>query len=332
MNKNPKTAIGNYIPCIWDFNKTQKVNTTSNRQDNPTQFQISVENEKTSKHVDNYNITNVDVIDYLIKEIENIKASVQSSIGPQGPQGYQGIQGPQGEQGPTGPQGIQGEHGLQGEQGLQGPRGERGEHGLQGNVGPKGDQGIQGPKGDIGPKGDQGIQGVCGPQGEQGPRGPKGEQGIQGEQGISIAKSFHFGIDSNITLGFGDTLPLSSTFISNGGHVLINSDGSFTVNEGGVYMLSINGYFNLKYTEDVYTPDVRLKIISATQHYDMSRVEIDSECVNNISDVSFLEIKNGETFRIINNSGSQHGTNANKVQLSLYGNSNPMVISLIKLS
>lgn len=204
-----------------------------------------------------------------------------------------------------------------------------GEQGPQGPQGPRGEQGIQGPKGD---RGEQGPQGERGSQGFQGLQGPKGEQGAMGEQGISIAKSFHFGIDKDVIIKHGEKIPLSTTFISNGAHILINDDGSFTIKEGGVYMVTLNAYFNISYTSEAYTPDLRLNISSDTQSYDVSVVETDSDCVNNIFITNFIEVKNGETFKIQNNTGIQHGGIANDVEIKLHGNNKPLELSLIKLS
>ncbi len=83
------------------------------------------------------------------------------------------------------------------------------------DIGPRGPAGPAGPQGPAGPAGAQGPTGPAGPQGATGPTGPTGPQGPAGLINVQQLLNDDPG-----------GLPLSRTFTSNGGTLVIFASGS----------------------------------------------------------------------------------------------------------
>ncbi|MCP2718649.1 collagen-like protein, partial [Clostridioides difficile] len=162
-----------------------------------------------------------------------------------GPTGATGEIGPTGATGPTGPTGVTGEIGPTGATGPTGNTGVTGEIGPTGATGPTGNTGVTGeigPTGATGPTGNTGATGSIGPTGVTGPTGATGVTGPTGPTGNSSQPVANFLVNapSPQTLNNGDAITGWQTIIGNSSSITVDANGTFTVQENGVYYISVS--------------------------------------------------------------------------------------------
>ncbi|MCB4311778.1 DNRLRE domain-containing protein [Clostridioides difficile] len=179
---------------------------------------------------------------------------VTGSIGPTGatgPTGNTGEIGPTGATGPTGNTGVTGEIGPTGATGPTGNTGVTGEIGPTGATGPTGVTGEIGPTGNTGATGSIGPTGVTGPTGATGSIGPTGATGATGVTGPTgptgatgnssqPVANFLVNAPSPQTLNNGDAITGWQTIIGNSSSITVDANGTFTVQENGVYYISVS--------------------------------------------------------------------------------------------
>ncbi len=176
---------------------------------------------------------------------------VTGEIGPTGPTGNTGVTGEIGPTGPTGntgatgsigPMGATGPTGNTGVTGEIGPTGPTGNTGVTGEIGPTGPTGNTGVTGEIGPTGPTGNTGVTGSIGPTGATGPKGATGPTGPTGNSSQPVANFLVNapSPQTLNNGDAITGWQTIIGNSSSITVDANGTFTVQENGVYYISVS--------------------------------------------------------------------------------------------
>ncbi|MCZ1156821.1 DNRLRE domain-containing protein [Clostridioides difficile] len=161
---------------------------------------------------------------------------VTGSIGPTGatgPTGNTGVTGVTGPTGATGPTGVTGEIGPTG---ATGPTGVTGEIGPTGATGPTGPTGNTGATGSIGPTGVTGPTGATGATGVTGPTGPTGATGNSSQP----VANFLVNAPSPQTLNNGDAITGWQTIIGNSSSITVDANGTFTVQENGVYYISVS--------------------------------------------------------------------------------------------
>ncbi|MCE4704214.1 DNRLRE domain-containing protein [Clostridioides difficile] len=176
------------------------------------------------------------------------------SIGPTGPTGNTGATGSIGPTGVTGPTGSTGATGSIGPTGVTGPTGNTG---VTGSIGPTGATGPTGVTGEIGPTGNTGATGSIGPTGVTGPTGatgsigptgatgatgvtgPTGPTGATGNSSQPVA-NFLVNAPSPQTLNNGDAITGWQTIIGNSSSITVDANGTFTVQENGVYYISVS--------------------------------------------------------------------------------------------
>ncbi len=210
--------------------------------------------------------------------------------GPTGPAGAAGpAEGPMGSTGPTGPTGLDGSAGAEGPTGLDGLTGPAGITGAEGPAGAKGEPGPAGltgpagPDGLTGPTGPTGLDGLTGPTGPAGPAGRSGAAGAAGPAGITGAvgatgptgptgatgPSFITAFAANTRRAAipvtesGTVLPLPNAQVLPLEVHCNESDSTFTVDEGGAYLIS----YHVNTTEPV-TMGTRLNIKSGFRYTD----------------------------------------------------------------
>ncbi|HEH7063228.1 TPA: collagen-like protein, partial [Clostridioides difficile] len=149
---------------------------------------------------------------------------VTGEIGPTGNTGATGSIGPMGATGPTGNTGATGEIG---------PTGPTGNTGVTGEIGPTGPTGNTGVTGEIGPTGPTGNTGVTGSIGPTGATGPTGNS----SQPVA---NFLVNAPSPQTLNNGDAITGWQTIIGNSSSITVDANGTFTVQENGVYYISVS--------------------------------------------------------------------------------------------
>ncbi|VIB49192.1 exosporium glycoprotein [Clostridioides difficile] len=170
------------------------------------------------------------------------------SIGPMGATGPTGNTGATGSIGPTGVTGPTGNTGATGSIGPMGATGPTGNTGATGEIGPTGPTGNTGVTGEIGPTGPTGNTGVTG---EIGPTGPTGNTGVTGSIGPTGATgptgnssqpvaNFLVNAPSPQTLNNGDAITGWQTIIGNSSSITVDANGTFTVQENGVYYISVS--------------------------------------------------------------------------------------------
>ncbi|HBI8353444.1 TPA: collagen-like protein, partial [Clostridioides difficile] len=167
------------------------------------------------------------------------------AIGPTGPTGVTGSIGPTGVTGPTGEIGATGPTGNTGVTGEIGPTGPTGATGPTGNTGVTGEigpTGATGPTGNTGVTGEIGPTGVTGPTGATGSIGPTGVTGPTGATGNSSQPVANFLVNapSPQTLNNGDAITGWQTIIGNSSSITVDANGTFTVQENGVYYISVS--------------------------------------------------------------------------------------------
>ncbi|HBH3633084.1 TPA: collagen-like protein, partial [Clostridioides difficile] len=182
------------------------------------------------------------------------------SIGPMGATGPTGNTGATGSIGPTGVTGPTGNTGVTGEIGPTGNTGATGSIGPMGATGPTGNTGATGEIGPTGPTGNTGVTGEIGPTGptgntgvtgEIGPTGPTGNTGVTGSIGPTGATgptgnssqpvaNFLVNAPSPQTLNNGDAITGWQTIIGNSSSITVDANGTFTVQENGVYYISVS--------------------------------------------------------------------------------------------
>ncbi|HBG3513181.1 DNRLRE domain-containing protein [Clostridioides difficile] len=158
------------------------------------------------------------------------------SIGPTGATGPTGNTGVMGEIGPTGPTGNTGVTGEIGPTGVTGPTGSIGPTGV---TGPTGATGSIGPTGVTGPTGATGSIGPTGATGATGVTGPTGPTGATGNSSQPVA-NFLVNAPSPQTLNNGDAITGWQTIIGNSSSITVDANGTFTVQENGVYYISVS--------------------------------------------------------------------------------------------
>ncbi|MCA0698148.1 DNRLRE domain-containing protein [Clostridioides difficile] len=170
---------------------------------------------------------------------------VTGSIGPTGvtgPTGNTGEIGPTGATGPTGVTGSIGPTGATGPTGEIGPTGATGPTGVTGEIGPTGNTGATGsigPTGVTGPTGATGSIGPTGATGATGVTGPTGPTGATGNSSQPVA-NFLVNAPSPQTLNNGDAITGWQTIIGNSSSITVDANGTFTVQENGVYYISVS--------------------------------------------------------------------------------------------
>ncbi|HEL2844390.1 TPA: collagen-like exosporium glycoprotein BclA1, partial [Clostridioides difficile] len=155
---------------------------------------------------------------------------VTGEIGPTGATGPTGNTGVTGEIGPTGATGPTGNTGVTGEIGPTGVTGPTGNTGATGSIGPTGVTGPTGATGSIGPTGATGATGVT---------GPTGPTGATGNSSQPVA-NFLVNAPSPQTLNNGDAITGWQTIIGNSSSITVDANGTFTVQENGVYYISVS--------------------------------------------------------------------------------------------
>ncbi|MDO0106174.1 DNRLRE domain-containing protein [Clostridioides difficile] len=165
--------------------------------------------------------------------------------GPTGSTGATGSIGPTGVTGPTGNTGVTGSIGPTGATGPTGNTGVTGEIGPTGATGPTGNTGVTGeigPTGATGPTGNTGATGRIGPTGVTGPTGATGVTGPTGPTGNSSQPVANFLVNapSPQTLNNGDAITGWQTIIGNSSSITVDANGTFTVQENGVYYISVS--------------------------------------------------------------------------------------------
>ncbi|HBH3593895.1 TPA: collagen-like protein, partial [Clostridioides difficile] len=161
---------------------------------------------------------------------------VTGEIGPTGPTGNTGATGSIGPMGATGPTGNTG---VTGEIGPTGPTGNTGVTGEIGPTGPTGNTGVTGEIGPTGPTGNTGVTGSIGPTGATGPKGATGPTGPTGNSSQPVA-NFLVNAPSPQTLNNGDAITGWQTIIGNSSSITVDANGTFTVQENGVYYISVS--------------------------------------------------------------------------------------------
>ncbi|MDU2336592.1 MAG: DNRLRE domain-containing protein [Clostridioides difficile] len=164
------------------------------------------------------------------------------SIGPTGPTGNTGATGSIGPTGVTGPTGSTGATGSIGPTGVTGPTGNTGVTGSIGPTGATGPTGVTGeigPTGVIGPTGATGSIGPTGATGATGVTGPTGPTGATGNSSQPVA-NFLVNAPSPQTLNNGDAITGWQTIIGNSSSITVDANGTFTVQENGVYYISVS--------------------------------------------------------------------------------------------
>ncbi|MBY2823628.1 collagen-like protein, partial [Clostridioides difficile] len=170
------------------------------------------------------------------------------ATGPTGNTGVTGEIGPTGATGPTGNTGVTGEIGPTGATGPTGNTGVTGEIGPTGATGPTGNTGVTGeigltgatgPTGNTGATGSIGPTGVTGPTGATGVTGPTGPTGATGNSSQPVA-NFLVNAPSPQTLNNGDAITGWQTIIGNSSSITVDANGTFTVQENGVYYISVS--------------------------------------------------------------------------------------------
>ena len=165
--------------------------------------------------------------------------------GPMGPRGATGSTGPMGVTGPTGSTGATGSIGPTGVTGPTGNTGVTGSIGPTGATGPTGNTGVTGeigPTGATGPTGNTGVTGEIGPTGATGATGVTGPTGPTGATGNSSQPVANFLVNapSPQTLNNGDAITGWQTIIGNSSSITVDTNGTFTVQENGVYYISVS--------------------------------------------------------------------------------------------
>ncbi|MFB8822785.1 DNRLRE domain-containing protein [Clostridioides difficile] len=127
----------------------------------------------------------------------------------------------------TGPMGPRGATGSTGPTGVTGPTGSTG---ATGSIGPTGVTGPTGATGSIGPTGATGATGVT---------GPTGPTGATGNSSQPVA-NFLVNAPSPQTLNNGDAITGWQTIIGNSSSITVDANGTFTVQENGVYYISVS--------------------------------------------------------------------------------------------
>ncbi|EMJ6827487.1 collagen-like protein [Clostridioides difficile] len=150
-----------------------------------------------------------------------------------------GPMGPRGATGSTGPTGVTGVTGEIGPTGATGPTGPTGVTGSIGPMGVTGPTGEIGPTGATGPTGSIGPTGVTGPTGATGSIGPTGPTGATGNSSQPVA-NFLVNAPSPQTLNNGDAITGWQTIIGNSSSITVDANGTFTVQENGVYYISVS--------------------------------------------------------------------------------------------
>lgn len=144
-----------------------------------------------------------------------------------------GPMGPRGATGSTGPTGVTGPTGSTGATGSIGPTGPTGNTGATGSIGPTGVTGPTGATGSIGPTGATGATGATGVT------GPTGPTGATGNSSQPVA-NFLVNAPSPQTLNNGDAITGWQTIIGNSSSITVDANGTFTVQENGVYYISVS--------------------------------------------------------------------------------------------
>lgn len=108
------------------------------------------------------------------------------------------------------------------------------------NQGPRGAPGPKGPDGQPGPPGSAGAAGLAG---VQGPPGAQGAQGPAGSSGLITPVNASYAI-TDVTFIFPAFIPFNQTILNSPN--ILNSNGSFTVLERGVYKISFGYQSNHK--------------------------------------------------------------------------------------
>ncbi|EQH30956.1 collagen triple helix repeat family protein, partial [Clostridioides difficile DA00212] len=173
------------------------------------------------------------------------------TTGSTGPTGNTGATGANGITGPTGNTGVTGEIGPTGATGPTGNTGVTGEIGPTGATGPTGVTGEIGPTGNTGATGSIGPTGVTGPTGATGSIGPTGATGATGVTGPTgptgatgnssqPVANFLVNAPSPQTLNNGDAITGWQTIIGNSSSITVDANGTFTVQENGVYYISVS--------------------------------------------------------------------------------------------
>ncbi len=167
------------------------------------------------------------------------------SIGPTGVTGPTGSTGATGSIGPTGVTGPTGNTGVTGSIGPTGATGPTGNTGVTGSIGPTGVTGPTGNTGEIGPTGatgPTGVTGSIGPTGATGATGVTGPTGPTGATGNSSQPVANFLVNapSPQTLNNGDAITGWQTIIGNSSSITVDTNGTFTVQENGVYYISVS--------------------------------------------------------------------------------------------
>ncbi|MEE7964612.1 collagen-like protein, partial [Clostridioides difficile] len=165
-----------------------------------------------------------------------------------GPKGGKREKGRTGTTGPTGTTGKKGNIGQKGPTGTTGNTGVTGEIGPTGATGPTGNTGVTGeigltgatgPTGNTGATGSIGPTGVTGPTGATGVTGPTGPTGATGNSSQPVA-NFLVNAPSPQTLNNGDAITGWQTIIGNSSSITVDANGTFTVQENGVYYISVS--------------------------------------------------------------------------------------------
>ena len=159
--------------------------------------------------------------------------------GPTGSTGATGSIGPTGVTGPTGNTGVTGSIGPTGATGPTGVTGEIGPTGVTGPTGNTGATGSIGPTGVTGPTGATGSIGPTGATGATGVTGPTGPTGATGNSSQPVA-NFLVNAPSPQTLNNGDAITGWQTIIGNSSSITVDANGTFTVQENGVYYISVS--------------------------------------------------------------------------------------------
>ncbi|HDZ5432564.1 TPA: collagen-like protein, partial [Clostridioides difficile] len=153
--------------------------------------------------------------------------------------GNTGSIGPMGATGPTGNTGVTGSIGPTGNTGVTGSIGPTGNTGATGEIGPTGPTGNTGATGSIGPMGATGPTGNTGATGSIGPTGATGATGPTGNSSQPVA-NFLVNAPSPQTLNNGDAITGWQTIIGNSSSITVDANGTFTVQENGVYYISVS--------------------------------------------------------------------------------------------
>ena len=130
----------------------------------------------------------------------------------------------------TGPMGPRGATGSTGPTGVTGPTGSTG---ATGSIGPTG---VTGPTGNTGVTGEIGPTGATGATGVTGPTGPTGATGNSSQP----VANFLVNAPSPQTLNNGDAITGWQTIIGNSSSITVDANGTFTVQENGVYYISVS--------------------------------------------------------------------------------------------